>query len=91
MSAGQPRRLGIGQWLPGVPGAGWLPRSLAGKAEEVGWETAVPSTAGHCGRRAPWNCCRMFCLKGEGAWGPLGGGVSNWHLASEPEPQGWFW
>lgn len=29
VSAAQPRKLGIGQWLPVITGAGWLPRLLA--------------------------------------------------------------
>lgn len=29
VSAAQPRKLGIGQWLPVITGAGWLPRWLA--------------------------------------------------------------
>lgn len=80
VSAAQPRELGIGQWLPVTPGAGGLPCSLAVSAGEVGWETAVPNPAATSDCRAPappWNCFRMFCLKGEGAWGVhLGGGVT---------------
>lgn len=45
MSAARPRKLGIGQWLPVITGFGRLP-FLPVRAGEVGWETAVPSTAG---------------------------------------------
>lgn len=74
VSAAQPRKPGIGQWLPVITVAGWLPCSLAvnvgrwaGRqlclALQATWDCRAPAP--------PWNCFRMFCLKGEGALGPF--------------------
>lgn len=93
VSAAQPRKPGIGQWLPVIAVAGWLPRSLAvnvGRwaggqlclALQAPWDCRAPAPHGTASECSAW--------KVRGLWVHSGGEVlvrKNDPLASESNLQ----